>query len=129
MYENIVIESNTNVFDNMEVQGVCDGAAHQMRMIKRARSERRTLVLFMFLFLFLCAVVSSVSLSLCLSVSVSLSLSLCLSVSFLQLLVLLILLVQWLDPSCPTWTTCTSSSPPFNPDFIITIFIDTMDET
>lgn len=76
MYENIVIESNTNVFDNMGVQGVCDGAAHQMRMIKRARSERRTLDLFMFLFLLwcgphgLCAVVSSLCLPLCLFPSV-----------------------------------------------------------
>lgn len=33
MYKNIVIESNTNVFDNKKMQGVCDGAAHQMRMI------------------------------------------------------------------------------------------------
>lgn len=54
MYENIVIESYTNVFDNKEVQGVCVGAAHQMRMIKRALSERQTLVFFMFLFLFWC---------------------------------------------------------------------------
>lgn len=45
--KNIVTESITNV-----LQGVCDGAAHQMRMIKRALSEKRMLLLFMFLFLF-----------------------------------------------------------------------------
>lgn len=54
MYKDIVIESNTNIFDYKKVQGVCDGAAHQMRMIKRAPTKQRTLFFFMFLSLFWC---------------------------------------------------------------------------
>lgn len=39
MYENIVIESCANVIDCEEVRRVCAGAAHQIRMIKRALQE------------------------------------------------------------------------------------------
>lgn len=39
MYENIVIESCANAIDCEKVRRVCAGAAHQIRMIKRALQE------------------------------------------------------------------------------------------
>lgn len=55
MYENIVIESCANVIDCEEVRRVCAGAAHQIRMIKRALQEAAACLLHVPVFLFRCA--------------------------------------------------------------------------
>lgn len=54
MYENIVIESCANAIECEKVRRVCAGAAHQIRMIRRAL-QKQQLIFFTFLFLFRCA--------------------------------------------------------------------------
>lgn len=117
MYKDIVIESNTNIFDNMKVQGVCDGAAHQMRMIKKSSVWEadallllRLLHVSVFVLVWSALTVCCCFLSLSLSVTLSLSVSFCLSWAF-----------SWINvfhsvagPPLLYLTTCTSS---FLPSF------------
>lgn len=55
MYENKVTESCANVIDCEEVRGVCAGAAHQIRMIKRALQEQQLAFFIALFFSFKCA--------------------------------------------------------------------------
>lgn len=104
MYKNIVIESNTNVFDNKKMQRVCDWAAHQMRMINWAPLKSDALLLHVYVFVLM---LSSWTVCCCFF-SISLCLSLSFSLSFLHFC-LKIFFIKWLDPLLPYLTKCTSS--------------------